>query len=504
MRERDWHFALAGFLAIYALFLSLFGSGAAAASDSSGYLNCARMLAEGKLAIPLRAVPGLPLGLASDRELAALALRLGPAPGTLVPTYPVGLPLHLAAASWLVGWGGAGVVVNAVAALSALLLLFALGRHLGLPPAWAFACVVLLAVFPVTIRSFTWVMSDGLATTWCIAAVYCAFRAREGGERWALLAGVSLGFAVLVRPTNALLLVAVAAVLPLRPRPLAALVAGGLPAAVFLGFYNHALFGKALATGYSDVPSLLAWSYFLPRIRHFGAWIARFLSPIALLAWAVSAYRAFRGDRRHLALFLWVCAIVGFYAFYLYSVETWWYLRFILPAMPALLLGAALAGLELGRNTLAGARSRFARALVGAAPLAVFVLATVLSLASVWKFRLWTAGENLTVYERASALVAERVGPGAVVVSKIFSGAVYFYTAHPVIRYDNISPRTWARFAEHLRASGTPVCALLLSHEVEKLRVTTGAPWVEIGALGNARLLVPAPGGAAGRGTATP
>ena len=504
MRKADWHIALAGFLAIYALFLTLFGSGAAAASDSSGYLNCARMLAEGELTIPSRTPPELPSGSVSGRDQAPLGLALGPTPGTLVPTYPVGLPLHLAAAAWLVGWGGTGIAVNTVAALGALLLLFALGRHLGLPPAWAFASVVLMAVFPVTIRSYTWVMSDGLATTWCIAAVYCAFRAREGGERWALLAGVSFGFAVLVRPTNALLIVALAVVLPLRPRPLAALVAGGLPAAVFLGFYNHALYGKVLATGYSDVPALLAWGYFLPRIKHFGVWIARFLSPFVLIAWAVSVYRAVRGDRRHMALFLWVCSIVGFYAFYFYAIETWWYLRFILPAMPALLLGAALAGLELSRNALAGARSHLARALIGAVPLAVFALAAVLSLAGVWKFRLWAAGENLTVYERASNLVDERVGAGAVVVSKVFSGAVYFYTAHSVIRYDNISSGSWSRLAERLRASGTPVCALLLGHEVEKFREKTGALWVEVGAVGSARLLAPAHGAAAGRGHARP
>jgi hypothetical protein len=496
MRERDWHVALAGFLAIYALFLSLSGSGAAAASDSSGYLNCARMLAEGELAIPLRDIPGLPRGSVSNRDLAPLGLKLGQSPGTLAPTYPVGLPLHLVVAARFVGWGGAGVAVNTVAALAAVLLLFALGRHLGLPSAWAFGSVVLLAVFPVTIRSFTWVMSDGLATTWCIAAMYCAFRARAGGGRWALLAGVSLGFAVLVRPTNAVLVVALAVVLPLRLRPLAALVAGGLPAALFLGFYNHALFGKVLATGYSNVPALLAWSYFLPRLQHFGVWIARFLTPITLVAWAVSVYRAFRGDRRHLALFLWVCSIVGFYAFYFYSIETWWYLRFILPAMPALLLGAALAGRELSQVALRGARSRLARALVGAAPLAVFAVAAILSLASVWKFRLWAVGENLMVYERASAMVEERVGADAVVVSKIFSGAIYYYTGHPVVRYDNISSSSWLRLEEQLRASATPVCALLLGHEVEQFREKVGAGWVEVGAVGNARLLAPAQAGA--------
>ena len=45
--------------------------------------------------------------------------------------------------------------------------------------------------------------------------------------------------------------------------------------------------------------------------------------------------------RRELAVLgLWAALLIGFYAFYFHSGESWWYLRFILPAFPALLLAA--------------------------------------------------------------------------------------------------------------------------------------------------------------------
>ena len=73
-----------------------------------------------------------------------------------------------------------------------------------------------------------------------------------------------------------------------------------------------------------------------------------------------------------------------------------------------------------------------------------------------------------------------------------------------MVRYDNISSSSWLRLAEQLRASATPVCALLLGHEVEQFREKAGTGWVEIGAVGNARLLAPKPGDATWREDAPP
>jgi len=94
----------------------------AAGSDSSGYLNSARLMAQGHVAEPVRIVPGLvppawsyglyqPLGCNVDRET-----------GRLVSSYPVGLPLHSLVASWVVGFEKAARVVNADNALAAGLL----------------------------------------------------------------------------------------------------------------------------------------------------------------------------------------------------------------------------------------------------------------------------------------------------------------------------------------------------------------------------------------------
>ena len=45
---------------------------------------------------------------------------------------------------------------------------------------------------------------------------------------------------------------------------------------------------------------------------------------------------------------LWAGLLTGLYAFYFHSGETWWYLRFILPAFPVLILAALVVLQRLG------------------------------------------------------------------------------------------------------------------------------------------------------------
>jgi hypothetical protein len=470
--------ATALFVAGYCACLAVFGSGAAAGSDASGYLNEARLLASGTVRAAVRMVPGVPAGTLQPRELSPLGFKLGRERGTVVPTYPVGLPLHLVAAAWLGGWAAAGITVNTAAAAVALYLLYLLARRLGLPPAWSAACVVAFAVFPVTFRSYTWVFSDGLATTWCLATVYSALRAGEG-RRWALLAGVSFGIAVLVRPTDALIIGAVLLALPRRWSVIATFLAGSAPAVVALGLLNRATFGTVVATGYSTGASRLAWSYFLPRIVHFGVWISRFLTPAPLLALPLAAWRALRGDRRQQVLLAWVAGIVGFYAFYFNSIETWWYLRFILPAMPAVVLSAAIALHHVHGQVLAPHGHRAALA-GGALLLAVAALAVALSGRFVASGRLWLIGRGEEIYPASVAELGRRAGDRAAVVCELYSGAVYFYGSLATVRYDNLQPGSYERLRAAARASGTALFALLADGEVPDLREGLPGRWDEI------------------------
>ena len=64
-------------------------------------------------------------------------------------------------------------------------------------------------------------------------------------------------------------------------------------------------------------------------------------TPLAVLAlllpWATEARPRIRW-----VLTLWIAAFAAFYSCYVCTHETWWYLRFILPAAPAIVVGSLL------------------------------------------------------------------------------------------------------------------------------------------------------------------
>ncbi len=195
-----------------------------------------------------------------------------------------------------------------------------------------------------------------------------ALRAR-GRSGWAVACGAAYGIAVLVRPTNTLLLPALLVLLGLNWRRLLWLGVGGLPAAGWLAFYNHSLYGGALRSGYFSWTQFFAVSYFRPAAAYFIEWLVVFL-PAILLALPVAAFcRRDTRTRELYALSLWVATVTGLYAFCAFSHEAWTCLRYLLPAIPAWILAGMLGGEALARslNTTRADRLRWAGAIVIAA-----------------------------------------------------------------------------------------------------------------------------------------
>ena len=164
-------------LAIYGAYLYRHTCFAVGGSDSSGYANAARALVNGPLVSP---VPGLErFGLAGSEATAftplGYVLLHGP---SMAPKYPVGFPLHVAAAAQLAGWELGPYVVSPIAALLVLVLVFLVGRELGLPRGWAAAAAVILAACPVFVFQAIQPMSDVVATAWGLAAIFAALRSR--------------------------------------------------------------------------------------------------------------------------------------------------------------------------------------------------------------------------------------------------------------------------------------------------------------------------------------
>ncbi|MBZ5586933.1 MAG: hypothetical protein LAO05_00025 [Acidobacteriia bacterium] len=471
-----------------AALVARFSGTAAGGADSSGYLNSARLLARGRLAEPVRAVPGILAASYPSGIFVPLGMRPGRRPATAAPTYPVGLPLHLAAASLLLGPERAPVTVNVLAWIAAVVLLYRLARLLALPRTWSVMAVLAFAVFPVTVLQSVRVMSDVLATAWCLAAAFFALRARKHGT-YALGAGVSLSIAVLVRPTDALVAPALALAVGASPTLLAAAAAGAAPCLLGLGLYNLAEYGRAVTTGYTGLAPSVALANLPNGVLHLGRWLVTFLGAPAVALVGLGVVRAVRGDRRQVVLLTWAGAIVGFYSLYEPSLYGWWRLRFLLPAVPALILSALLAAKELLASAEEVRASRPALRRGAAAGLAVGLLwSLVVSGYWVVSRKVWEVGRSEDIYPRCVAWAERRLPPNAALVSMQTSGAVNFYGHLPIVRYDLLDQPTYARFVADAKALGIPLYALLFRNDRLEFERRWPGEWVRLDGLDEASL----------------
>lgn len=442
-------------LAGYVLFLQVNTTTVAGGADSSGYLNSARLLAGGQLQAALRTPPAFgPVAPAERLHFTPHGFFPTPENPLLPPTYPSGLPLHYALAGKLLGWTAGPLVVALGSAALTLILFYLVARELSLPPALAAAGAAALAVFPPLLFAAIQPLSDVLATAWTLAAALAALRARRSSA-WAAASGAALAIAVLVRPTNLLLLPALLLFLKPGWRRLALFLLAGLPGAVWLACYNHALYGGVFRSGYPAIATAFSTDYAWPTVRHFTRWLATFLPAVLLLLPLAALARRSTRSRELLALAVWFAALAGPYVFYAISQEDWSCLRFILPALPALVLAALL-----GVNALTpSSRLRTAAA----------VLLAAWALAGSWH---WTSQLGILYikgYEQpyaAASLAARATLPAhALVVSGQTSGALYFYTDLPVLRWDFINATDFARYSALAQKTGTPLYAALFNTE---------------------------------------
>lgn len=467
--------------AVYGVFLAVTMSVAAGGSDSSGYLNSARLLASGQLQTDLRVPPefGSPTEVNryhfSPQGFGQFARN-----PRLPPSYPTGLPLHFALAGRVFGWEVGPRLVQLLAALGAVALGFAAARELGLCRRLAAAGAVMLAVFPVFIFTSIQTLSDTLATTWMLAAVWCVLKGRRSTV-WVMAGGAALAVAVLVRPTNLLLVPGLLVLAGFSPRRLAAFLAGGLPGALWFMFYNHTLYGGPFKSGYGTIGAAFGWQWFWPTVVNFSQWLALFL-PAVVLALPVLAFLG-RGARRReaAALGLMFAGIVGVYLFYDVSHDVWWCLRFILPAVAALILLALL-----GAETLArwAERRGFSRARpVVAVVLAVWAAGT--SWYSTRHLHILLVPGYERIYAEAAQVMRERLPENALVVCSAFSGTVYYYTGLPTLIYDSIKPEEFAGYVARARAAGRPIYAAVFDIEEEdSIRTRCPGPWRRIAEVG--------------------
>ena len=452
-----------GLLALYAVFLTWESTPIAGGADSSGYLTSARLITEGRLMQPPRTIPELPLE-GHTWVYTPLGMIAGGTDTALRPTYPVGLPLHFALASTVLGWDWGPIAVNVAGALALVILTYLGARLLGAGRWVSAAAAGALALSPILVFTSIQPLSDTLSATWNMAAFYCALRARRAGAGgaswgWSVACGAAVAVAVLVRPSDAWLVPALCLVLGDWRRLLGAFL-GGVPGAVLLAWYNHTLYGSPWVTGYGSIFALIGPEWLIPSLKLYGSWLPR-VFPLLVVAALVAPWLPWRALWREVgALVLWFFAFAGFFALYSCTHEVWWYLRFVLPAFPAL---AILAALGIDRLP-APARVRLAVAM------AVVLITGVLGNRIFTRFGVYHMAEGQEPYRALAHWARENLPPEAAVMTLHSSASFYFYTDFPVLRSDNIGAETFAALRDRVRASGRPLYALLYKYDDEPRR----------------------------------
>lgn len=479
---------LGALIAFYTFVLAWYHSPYAGGSDSSGYMNSARLMLEGRLTIPVPRPVGMPADLLPPGYHVPLGFILDASQQNLLPSYPVGLPLHFAFVGWFIGLGPATTVVGVASGLAFALLLFLIGRAFGLRPTWSLALALLGALSPLTVTYALQPMSDLLAAVWIMAVILCALRSdRQVG--WAVAAGAAFAMAVLVRPTNALLIIPAALALHPTVRTWIAFGLGGVPGALFLAGYNRALYGSFFASGYGDVSSLFALRHVPVTLTHYAKWVPAVATPLVFAALALPWLKL--SWRMKGLLLTWAGLPLGFYAFYECTFDAWWYLRFILPALPALGLAAALVlqrfnypSWFLASRLLPDSAepAEVARGHILRLP-----VAALLFVAAIWWMLDW--GRTLRVTqveldERTYALtarwIAEELPADAVLVGLQVSGNALYYCNRPVLDQNFFTPENYARLNTWLAAQGRPLYAVLHDYEESTLRRNLPGRWEEV------------------------
>ena len=244
---------LAALLLAYGAILYVLGGAVAGGSDNSGYFNEARLFSQHTVHAQSRALAGFPANEAPPFLYVPLGFKpVADGSSQLVPTYPPGLSLMLVPVARIAGWRHSGDILLIVHSLAGIVLVYALGLMCGLSAPWALFGAALLAASPLYLYTSLQALSDVPATTWSLAAVLAAWKCRERAS-WALVSGLSIAVAFLVRPSDFLIVLPVAIAIGLSPRRLALVALGALPGIAAWMAINHAAYGGYFRSGYGAI-----------------------------------------------------------------------------------------------------------------------------------------------------------------------------------------------------------------------------------------------------------
>jgi len=480
----------------------------AGGADQYAYVSQADLWLNGNLTVPIPLAATAPWPEAS---LTFMPYGFRPAVSgpALVPVTAPGLPLLMAAAKRTAGHCAMFLVTPFSGALL-VWITFAAGRRLvsdamGLAAAW------LVATSPAVLAMLVSPMSDVPAAAFWAVAMYFTL---GSSSRSALMAGLAASAAILIRPNLAPLAAILviwrfwtalevaglkasttidatsgatsnatsevvptlssvvptlssvvptsSSVVPTFRSAVLPMIAGTLPGCLFIAWINNRLYGSPLASGYGSLSALFSLSYVPINIERYGVWLVQSQTPLAVagitalllpLKWIWPTR-----EQRQAALLLGACVVVVWALYLIYMpFEAWWFLRFLLPAWPAMCLGAAAVVFRIAQA--GGISGR-----VAAYAILAVVGAHNLYYAST--HGAFPSGEGDHRYVSIAKMVEQATDPAAVVFTGQHSGPIRYYAGRTIVRFDMLDAAWLDRAVQWLNSQGRRPYFLLEEWEV--------------------------------------
>lgn len=455
-------------LVAYGLFIATIMKAYAGGSDSSGYLNGAKLFLAGKLYAEQRSAVDIP-----SSEVSVFSyVPFGFAPISdekMVPTYPFGLSIMIALFSILVGSDLAPHIVMWLHTIGSIILIYHFALLLKLEKFWAVIAAFLLAINPLFLSYSTQLMSDMPSLFWCSLTIFSSLRNTE--KKWAVISGISAGMAVIIRPTNILIFIPLLIAFGRNWRGLIQCGLAGLPFAFSLLLLNHQLYGSYITTGYGDMSQFFG-SEFIPfTINAYSEYLILELTPFLVLAIGVFVPSIWQKTKKEeWVILVWILAFLSFYSCYYFTHTTWWYMRFVLPIFPALIL-AMLMTLRMIYSSI----GRMRRTLI------IFFLSFTISwqISVILNKYVLDNPEGLTYFEMTN-WAKENLPKDAVIFAMQDSGALFYYTDFSIVRYDSSSSEDIKKIRSAANKSEIPIYAAIHFFEFNDLKEKVPGNWQKL------------------------
>jgi len=447
----------------------------AGGADSWGYVSQADLWLARDLVVEQPIVRQMPWPRA-DLTFAPLGYVPAPRqPEAIVPMYAPGLPLLMAAGKAALGACGPFVIVPLLAALT-VWLTYRLGARLA-STLVGLAGAALIATSPTFVFMSMNAMSDVPVTACFTLATVVALSSTRLRALWA---GIAVSMAVLIRPNLVPMGAVFLAFVMCRAQPtngesiwrarwraFALFSLGGAPLVLATAAANTVLYGGPLSSGYGNLAHYYSWQFGWRNLANYSRWTWQTETPFVLLG-AVPLLLGVRDKQGRAARMFIVAFVVGIWLSYLFYTpfDAWWFLRFLLPAFPVIVVAAAWGfALVVGRL-----RDPLARSVIS---LVVVTLVLSFRYGFVRSELLghWREGVPFT---SVGAYIHRALPANAIIITNLHSGSARYYGQRMTMRWDFLAPEWWPRAANVLFERGYRPYVLLTGDEEERFRERFG------------------------------